>query len=258
MARRKKKKDQNWKIFMILMMVLIGVCMIYGLFEWWKARKSMFIRYEAFGISIPKNYLIHGIDVSKYQQYIDWTSVGKMTIDDVKIGFAFIKATEGVSRKDLFFNRNWKFSKRCGIKRGAYHFFLANKSGLEQADNFISQVTLESGDLPPVLDIEQTMGVSNVKLQARLKEFLLRLENYYGVQPIIYTNVQFYKHHLEDQFEDYPLWVAHYLELEKPRISRDWHFWQHSESGHVNGIRSYVDFNVFYGDSSDFKNLLVP
>ena len=59
-------------------------------------------------------------------------------------------------------------------------------------------------------------------------------------------------------FDDYPLWVAHYLQPHQPRISRDWAFWQHSEQGHVNGIFSKVDFDVFNGDSTAFKALLVP
>jgi lysozyme len=51
------------------------------------------------------------------------------------------------------------------------------------------------------------------------------------------------------------LWVAHYLVKDKPRIKRNWIFWQHNESGHVNGIASFVDFNVFNGDSASFEML---
>lgn len=258
MAKRKKKTNMGWKISLLILIVSIVAMLLYAGLEWWKARRSMFTRYDAFGIEIPTNYQIHGIDVSKHQQYIDWESVGNMKIEGIKIGFAFIKATEGIGHKDDFFSRNWRLSKRAEIKRGAYHFFLADRSGKEQANNFIAQVDLESGDLPPVVDIEQSLGVSKEKIQSRLKDFVVALENYYGVQPIIYTNVQFYKKHLADSFEDYPLWVAHYLQRERPKIYRDWYFWQHSETGRVNGIRSKVDFNVFYGDSSDFKNLLIP
>jgi lysozyme len=52
--------------------------------------------------------------------------------------------------------------------------------------------------------------------------------------------------------------VAHYLQPHQPRIARDWVFWQHSESGTVNGIFGKVDFNVFNGDSVAFRSLLVP
>ena len=95
------------------------------------------------------------------------------------------------------------------------------------------------------------------KVRERVREWLLTVENYYGVRPIIYANVDFYDQVLKDEFDDYPLWVAHYLQKERPRIHRPWIFWQHSEQGRVNGILHKVDFNVFNGDSTDFKDLLM-
>ncbi len=95
------------------------------------------------------------------------------------------------------------------------------------------------------------------KLRERVREWLLVIENFYKVKPIIYTNVDFYKRYLNEEFDDYPLWVAHYINKGRPRIYRDWHFWQYSETGRVNGILSKVDFNVFNGDLNDFQKLLI-
>lgn len=223
----------------------------------WDRDRPRFERYAEFGIELPTNYPIHGIDVSKYQRYIDWEEVKDMQVNDVQIGFAFIKATEGLNNKDKYFNHNWKKTQKADMIRGAYHFFLATKSGKAQAENFINVVELEPGDLPPVLDIEQTYGVPADKLRKNVKEFLQTVEEYYGVKPIIYTNVDFYKQYLKGDFDHYRLWVAHYLQKERPRITRDWLFWQHSEQGRVNGIVHKVDFNVFNGDSTDFQKLLL-
>ncbi|OYW16912.1 MAG: glycoside hydrolase, partial [Sphingobacteriales bacterium 12-47-4] len=136
------------------------------------------------------------------------------------------------------------------------HFFLATKDGKLQAENFIKRVDLEPGDLPPVLDVEQTYGVANAVIKREVKEWLQVVEGYYKVKPILYTNVDFYNRQLGADFDDYPLWIAHYLQPNKPRIEREWSFWQHSETGRVNGIFSKVDFNVFNGDSTDFVELL--
>lgn len=225
--------------------------------DWWLSRKAQYVRYDEFGIEIPNNFSVHGIDVSKYQQVIDWNSVKAMQVEDVRLSFAFIKATEGNINEDRYFKRNWKRAKMADITRGAYHFFLATKSGKTQAENFIKSVDLEPGDLPPVLDVEQTYGVPVNLIQARVKEWLSTVESFYGVKPIIYTNVEFYKRCLDEEFDEYPLWVAHYVNKGKPRIYRDWHFWQYSETGRVNGILSKVDFNVFNGDSTDFRKLLI-
>jgi len=219
--------------------------------------KPRFVRYKEFGIDIPESYSIHGIDVSHHQDAIDWKEVKSMQVKNIKVGFSFIKATEGLGRVDNEFRRNWFKIKESGMPRGAYHFFIASKSGKAQAENFIETVDLSKGDLPPVLDIETTNGSSVENIKARAKDFLNVLEAHFKVKPIIYTNVDFYETFLGDDFNDYPLWIAHYLVHDKPRIERKWIFWQYNEGGHVNGIDAYVDFNVFNGDSADFKKLLI-
>ena len=216
------------------------------------------VRYAEFGIVIPGQYQIHGIDVSKYQQNISWEAVKNMEVQNIKLGFAFIKATEGISNTDANFKRNWKKSKQAGVIRGAYHFFIASKDGKMQAQHFIKNVELQSGDLPPVLDVEQTFNTNAVQLRKEVKAWIDVVENYYHIKPVIYTNADFYEKYLQGYFDDYPLWVAHYLQPDQPRISREWSFWQHSEQGRVNGIISKVDFNVFSGDSIAFRALLVP
>ncbi len=255
---KSNKGTLGWKLLLVILLGSIIVMVGVQVHDWWLERKARFIRYDAFGTDIPTNYSIHGIDVSKYQDIIDWYSVKSMEVENIKIGFAFIKATEGNGNSDRNFNRNWKKAKEAGVVRGAYHFFLASKSGRTQAENFIETVSLEKGDLPPVIDVEQTYGVGKIKLRERVKEFLLIIENHYGIRPVIYTNVDFYTQYLDEGFDEYPLWVAHYLQKDRPRIYRPWQFWQHSETGRVNGIFSKVDFNVFNGDSSDFQNMLIP
>lgn len=255
MARR-KRKISYYIPWLIVMLVFMTGAFLVGR-NWWLERQAGLIRYREFGINIPANYSLHGIDVSRYQQMINWDAVKAMNVQETRIHFAFIKATEGNDNTDNCFKRNWRKAKDAEVIRGAYHFFIATKDGTLQARNFIKNVKLESGDLPPVLDVEQTYGVSRTLLQQRIKAFLYAAELAYGVKPVIYTNADFYESYLKDEFDDYPLWVAHYLQPQEPRISRNWHFWQHSESGHVNGINGKVDFNVFNGDSTEFVNLLI-
>ncbi len=219
--------------------------------------RQSFKHYKEFGIDLPNKYSIHGIDVSHYQQNILWQDVQQMKVKNVAIGFVFIKGTEGTDRVDDKFRDNMQATKKVGIIRGVYHFFVPSKSGKEQAENFLENVHLKKGDLPPVLDVEQINGTSISDLQQRVADWLTIVEKKYNTKPIIYSNVDFYKTFLADRFADYPLWVAHYLVKDKPRIERKWLFWQHNEQGHVNGIRTNVDFNVFNGDSAEFKNILL-
>jgi lysozyme len=252
--RQKKQIRRKVFVFITFIILVIGCWMLYQQLTYNKAK---FARYPEFGINLPTGYQVHGIDVSKYQSLIAWEEVKAMKVRDVQMIFAFMKATQGNAGTDPHFKRNWKKSKEAGLFRGAYHFFIASKDGKEQAENFIDLVELEPGDMPPVLDIEQLNNTAPETLRKRAKEWLEIAEDHYGVKPIIYTNVDFYRQHLGDEFDDYPLWAAHYRSPAEPRINRNWVFWQHSDEGQVNGIVSKVDFNVFNGDMLDFRRMLL-
>jgi lysozyme len=257
-AASNKSRRRALRNFLFLTFLLGAGFLLYLAYLWYRTEELKFVRYPEFGIPIPYGYEIHGIDVSKYQRQISWEAVRGMEVQGVRLHFAFIKATEGLTSTDPFFRRNWRKAKGAGMVRGAYHFFIASRDGKRQAEHFIDEVSLRPGDLPPVLDVEQAFGMSSAQIRKEVSRWLDVVEQYYGVRPIIYTNVDFYEKHLQGSFDDYPLWVAHYLQPNRPRIRRSWSFWQHSEKGKVNGILSLVDFNVFNGDSADFRSLLLP
>jgi lysozyme len=214
--------------------------------------------YKSFAIRIPKRYGIHGIDVSSYQGKIDWKLVKAMKEDSVHITFAFIKATEGISSVDSYFQRNWREAPKAGIVCGAYHYFIPRKSGLWQARFFLQTVKFEEGDLPPVVDVEDLTGQSPEKMRRELKDFITHVEKKTGVKPIIYSGLVFYKDYLKGHFDGYPLWIAHYYQLDlKAGSNTKWHFWQHSDKARINGIKHIVDFNAFKGDSLSFQQMLI-
>jgi lysozyme len=254
--RRKGNSSARWIIAATIVTAVIGIG--YVVFLWASNQRTTFVQYKEFGIPIPTQYGIHGIDVSRYQQSISWASVKEMNVRGIQLDFAFIKATEGASRVDPLYKRNWRKAKEAGVIRGAYHFFIPWKDGRLQAEHFIKTVKLNPGDLPPVLDVEQRGTGGTSLLQKEVREWLEIVEAHYGIKPIIYTNADFYTQNLGSSFDGYPLWVAHYLQKNQPRINRDWSFWQHSERGRVNGILSKVDFNVFNGDTVTFRSLLLP
>lgn len=198
-------------------------------------------------------YSVHGIDVSAYQGRIDWPEVARHAVR-----FAFIKASEGVSLQDPRFARNWREARTAGICRGAYHYFLPNRDGAEQARLFIQTVPLEPGDLPPVLDVESAQFHDVALMRREVAVWLRLVETHYGVKPILYSNHSFYRRHLTGHFDDYPLWLAHY-EVERPALPADkWIIWQHSDEAYVPGIRGTVDFNVFQGSYAALLALRVP
>jgi lysozyme len=214
---------------------------------------------KIFGIRMPTEYELHGIDVSRYQSKIDWQYLESFTgnnNNDVKISFAFIKATEGRSLQDPLFKTNWENIGKTGIIRGAYHYFVPTRSASEQAQNFIANVMLVKGDLPPVLDVEKLGNQGAAKLRENIKIWLNEVEKHYGMKPIIYSYIDFYKKYLivDSDLRQYPLWVAHYDE-KKIEFEESWLFWQHSDKGRIPEIDEKVDFNVFNGNMDKLKSL---
>lgn len=214
--------------------------------------------YKDFGVTVPYNYSLHGIDVSKHQYDINWKQVEDMKVKGVKLSFVFIKASEGATRSDNNFQKNWKEVDQTRLIRGAYHFFRPVKDPKTQARLFIGQVKLKVGDLPPVVDVENANRQSTACICQNLQKFLDLLEDEYHVKPIIYSNLSFYTRHLQNKFTKYPVWIAYYLEdpFELPD-ERKWSFWQYTESGNVNGIKAKVDFNVFHGSLGQLKALCI-
>jgi Glycosyl hydrolases family 25 len=75
-------------------------------------------------------------------------------VHEQDIHFAFIKASQA-DFTDLLFDSHWTGAKMAGILRGAYHFLDPKADGTIQAETYLRKVKFESGDLPPVLDLEE-------------------------------------------------------------------------------------------------------
>lgn len=210
------------------------------------------------GAPVPSGYYCYGIDISRYQTDIDWGKIKVLTdaqsrttnsvnlAKDIRnISYVFIKATEGNSFKDKYFKRHWRNAAKCGIRRGAYHFFRSSKDADTQARHFIRTVgELSADDLPPVLDIETIhKGCSYKTLNDKALIWLKAVERHYGRKPIVYSSASFINDILCKEIKDnYPIWVAHYGAA-SPRCNR-WHIWQFADNAVVYGIDGYVDLNV--------------
>ncbi|MGB0521755.1 MAG: glycoside hydrolase family 25 protein [Flammeovirgaceae bacterium] len=199
-------------------------------------------------------YSVYGIDVSKWQGAIDWKAV-----QQDKIEFTFIKATQGMNKVDTLFKYNWKEAGKQQIVKGAYHYYEPDKSPKEQAKNFIRQVKLRSGDLPPVLDLEEPIAIPLAEFQANVQVWLDEVEQHYQIRPMIYASPSYYRSYLLEAFSDYPVWLARYRKYPIPRLPKEgeqWLFWQYTNKGRVKGIQGDVDLNVFWGTPKELQKVL--
>ena len=205
----------------------------------------------------PEGFSIRGIDISHHQGEINWELLSKAQIGNEAICFVFIKATEGKNFLDENFNDNFYQAREFGFLRGAYHYFKPNISAEAQAKYFLKQVHLEEGDLPPVLDIEETGGLPPDQLRKAALTWLNRVEKRYGVPPILYTNYKFKLDYLNTpEFKRYPYWIAHYY-VRSLTYKGSWKFWQHTDCGRLPGIKEKVDLNIYNGSMYDLRRLCI-
>ncbi len=205
----------------------------------------------------PDSFEIRGIDISHYQQRIDWERLRNAQVKDEPLRFIFVKATEGVSLIDENFNENFYQAKRNDIIRGAYHFFTPDADPKAQARFFLKQVHLEPGDLPPVLDVEKAGTLNVQQMQKAVRQWLDVVEQHYGVKPIIYTGYKFKLTYLNDSvFNEYPYWIAHYY-VDHLEYTGHWDFWQYTDVGRVDGIAGFVDCNLYRGNLEQMMHLTI-
>ena len=248
----------TWKYVTIAALMTAGALAL----AYWPIIRPAFNRFKPctghymYGACIPKGYTVYGIDISHHQGDINWNRLKNGTPGEPPISFVYIKATEGSSHNDTRFAKNWKAAKKNGFVRGAYHYFGTRTSGEQQAKKFISKVSLEPGDLPPMVDVEdEPKNAAAYRLE--LKKFITALEKHYGVKPIIYTYKKFHERHIDNAlFEGYPLWIARY-NVNEPGIDNEWIIWQCTENGKLPGIGEKVDINVFNGSIEELEKLRI-
>lgn len=181
-------------------------------------------------------YAQKGIDVSRFQDTINWKRVAKNT----SISFVYVKATEGASISDPMYKYNMKKAKEAGLLVGSYHVYSSRTTAYQQFANFKKTVGKIKQDIVPVLDIE---AYHCHKLYMKRVDKLLELmEKEYGVKPMIYTSEKLYNTHFAiKKYKKYHYFIANY----KREPSMAYTLWQYTQRGKQTGIAGFVDFSKF-------------
>ncbi|MBK7128476.1 MAG: glycoside hydrolase family 25 protein [Crocinitomicaceae bacterium] len=224
----------------------IVILSILSLFAWLmlqqRAEKSFI--YPDFGVPVPENFTLLGIDVSHYQGEINWTQVSQMSYAQDSISFAYIKVSEGLTVTDDLYEKNCDGAEANQIKFGLYHFFRFENSAREQALRFASYCLEVNDSLLPVVDVEIHQKKKSALVDS-VRLFLDVVEQKTKRRPMIYTSEKFFQDYFEKSLLMHEkFWIANFNRecnvLELPNVL----VWQFSESATVNGIGHPVDMNV--------------
>jgi len=176
------------------------------------------------------------------------------------VRFAWLKVSEGAggnpNPKILeWYKHNAPLARAAGIRIGGYHFLttgIASSTPIEEADFFLSRLSLKDKDLVPVCDFEQEPPDV---LQALT--FLQHVEREIGAKPILYTFPNFLTRALDRatpaarrELKRFPLWFADYgvNDGKNHGITHDTHGFalvahQFTSKGTVDGVSSPTDLN---------------
>lgn len=210
------------------------------------------------------DYPVRGTDVSKWQGYpVDF---GLMY--DRGATFVFIRggySYGGVNYTDPYFLYNQDSAVEAGLYCGIYFYTDPEGMSAESAGLYFSNLLADSPcQLPPVMDAEDSGGLTPVALADWYKRFLKTVEIKTGDKPIIYTRATYFNYYVaaDSAWSAYKLWIARYVSDPvipfppyDPRDWSTWEFWQWTSSGDglFWGVLSQeIDLDVFNGTMEDF------
>ncbi len=205
------------------------------------------------------NVISHkGIDVSRYQEKINWEKVA-----DDEVEYAFIRLgirgySTGEILEDSTFQANIKGALDNDIDVGVYFFTqaISEEEAREEAEFVLDTLEPYSINYPVVLDVEavssanaRTAGLTKEERTQYCIAFCETIREA-GYKPMIYGNLKTFMLMLDlEKLEEYDKWFAYYdEELYYPY---DFKIWQYTDSGRIDGISGDVDINISFEDLSN-------
>jgi GH25 family lysozyme M1 (1,4-beta-N-acetylmuramidase) len=193
-----------------------------------------------------------GIDVSAYQQGLDWTKVKAAGAQ-----FGIAKRSEGTGGVDSAFDAHWLGMKAAGLARGAYHFsrWDLGTEPLAEAQWFLGHLpALDVGDVV-ALDIEASpANLPGRELSAWALTWLVTVERAIGFRPLLYSGYSFAHDYLTDALlSSYGLWVADYGPADCPAPVGPWPLVAMWQRGQASYAEQSVDQNLFFGSLDQLR-----
>lgn len=221
-------------------------------YEWKNLKHYKKYSYE------DDNYTsMYGIDVAAHQGTINWKKVKEAGVEFAYIRLGYRGASEGLLNTDLEFENNYQGAIDNDIKVGIYWYSqpISKQEAIEEAQYVLDVLNDRHIDLPIVYDFEETFfydgtisrmhGMSKQDRTTMAEAFCGEIKNH-GYEPMIYTNLSWSKTYYDwSRLSDYPIWFAQYG-TNYPIYDRPFVMWQYTDTGTIDGIDTYVDFDILF------------
>lgn len=205
--------------------------------------------FNSDGVLVSSNGIL-GIDVSRWNGNINWTSVKNSGVSYVIIRTGYRGSTQGSLIEDTTFRNNIQGAINAGLKVGVYFVTQAvnEVEAVEEASMVLSQVSGYKLSYPIFLDVETSGGrgdkIDKATRTAVCKAFCQTIQNS-GYTAGVYANKTWFRNYIDaSQLSSYRIWLAHYVS--STDYSGKYDIWQYSSKGTISGISGNVDLNLSY------------
>lgn len=193
-----------------------------------------------------------GIDVSKWNEEIDWEKVKDAGIEYAIIRCGYRGASSGSLVIDPNFTENIEGAIAADIPVGVYFFTQAvtESEAVEEASMVIHLIEEYDVDYPVFLDSESAGGKGraddlSVEQRTMVHNAFLQTIAAAGYETGVYGSRNWLEKQLDmERLSDYNTWLAEYTEA--PGYPEYYHIWQYTSKGTVPGISTRVDLNLCY------------
>lgn len=199
-----------------------------------------------------------GVDISKFQDYVDFVKVKKAGIDFCMIRLGARGYGTGQLILDEYFTDNIKRATDAGLEVGVYFFSQAItvEEAVEEANMVLENLKEYQITYPVAFDMEtiendtaRTDELTKTDRTAITKAFLDTIAAA-GYKTIIYGNKEWLIKKVDmSKLTAYDVWLSQ--EADIPDYPYQFAMWQYSRTGSIDGIAGYVDLNISFIDYSE-------
>ena len=200
-----------------------------------------------------------GVDVSYYNEDIDWRAVHGQGID-----FAIVRVggrgwTYGLIYGDLRSRQYLHNAREAGLQVGVYFYSTAGteREAAAEARAVLGVLDGQPLDLPVFIDVEESGEYPNGRADRLSREARTRIALAFcrviedaGYETGIYSGQYYYNTNLyRESFGERMIWLANYSASERgqvPGFGGRYDIWQFTDRGKVKGITGYTDMNVMF------------
>lgn len=192
-----------------------------------------------------------GIDVSYYQEKIDWQKVAADGVEFTMIRLGYRGWSDGALCMDERFIDNIQGAQAAGIDVGVYFFTQAvnETEAVAEAEYVMKQLQGYDLQMPIAYDVEDIDGevgrMDGISVSQRSRNaavFCQTIKNA-GYDAMVYCNMYYEAYKLDlELLSGFPIWYADYNRY--PQTPYHFAIWQYTDKGKVDGINGNVDLNI--------------